>query len=64
MPFSVFVLVLCTYPVSVAGAQQSAGPPHHGKQRLLRYQILSGMPNTPGATGNLGFTVCHRRWLL
>src|ERR1017187_3348926 len=66
--FSVLVLVLCACLVSVAGAQQSAGPPHLGKQRLLRRQILSGMPNTPGVTGNLGFAVpaagaaCPKTW--
>ncbi|MGB9456035.1 MAG: hypothetical protein WCB12_08335 [Bryobacteraceae bacterium] len=53
--FNVLALVLCACLVTVARAQQSPGPPHSGKQRLLRHRVLSGMPNTPNATGNLSY---------
>jgi len=53
--FSVLVLVSCACLVPVAWAQQSPGPPHSGKQRLLRHRIMNGMPQGHGATADLSF---------
>lgn len=53
--FSILVLVLCACLVPLAWAQQSAGPPHLGKQWLHRPHFMNAMPQTNGPTANLSF---------
>lgn len=53
--FSILVLLLCACLVPLAWAQQSAGPPHPGKQWLFRHRIMHAMSQTNGPTANLSF---------